>query len=87
MTRLKPGTLLPTPEEDTQINAAIAADPDDFELDEAWFANARPAAEVFDSETLQALKSLRHVSVVAIPEATPDNLPRPMASIRAHPRG
>lgn len=87
MTRHKPGTPLPTPEEDAQINAAIAADPDDFELDEAWFANARTAAEVFDSETLQALKSLRHVRVVATPEATPEGDPEPIASIRAHPRG
>jgi uncharacterized protein (DUF4415 family) len=38
--------LLPTDEEDAEINAQIAADPDDFELDDEWFKNARPASEV-----------------------------------------
>ena len=46
MPKLKPGTILPTPEEDAQIRAGIAADPDTFELDEEWFARARPAREV-----------------------------------------
>ena len=32
--------------EDAAINAGIAADPDTLELDDAWFAKARPAAEV-----------------------------------------
>ena len=32
MTRLKPGTIWPTPEEDAAINAAIAADPDTWEV-------------------------------------------------------
>ena len=39
--------ILPTPEEDAAINAQIAADPDDFELDEEWFKNARPTKELF----------------------------------------
>ena len=46
MPDLKPGTIWPTPEENAEINAGIAADPDTFELDEEWFANARPAVEV-----------------------------------------
>ena len=46
MPKLKPGTIWPTPEENAEINAGIAADPDTFELDEEWFANARPAVEV-----------------------------------------
>ena len=33
-----------TQEEDAEINRQIAADPDDFEADDDWFANARPAA-------------------------------------------
>ena len=37
---------MPTDEEESEINAGIAADPDTLELDDAFFANARPAAEV-----------------------------------------
>ena len=32
--------------EETAINVGIAKDPDQFELDDEWFANARPASEV-----------------------------------------
>ena len=32
MTRLKPGTIWPTPEEDAAIDAAIASDPDTREI-------------------------------------------------------
>ena len=39
--------ILPTPEEDAAINAQIAADPDDFELDEEWFKNAKSTKELF----------------------------------------
>ena len=35
-----------TDEEEAAIQAGIAADPDAFELDEEWFARARPAMEV-----------------------------------------
>ena len=34
--------LLPTPEEDAAINKAIAEDPDTHELDDEWFARAKP---------------------------------------------
>ena len=46
MPKLKPNHVSPTPEENARILAAIAADPETCELDEAWFARARPAAEV-----------------------------------------
>ena len=39
--------ILPTPEEDAAINAQIAADLDDFELDEEWFNNAKSTKELF----------------------------------------
>ena len=46
MPKLKPDTIVPTPEEDTAIDAGIAADPDTQELDDAWFDRARPASVV-----------------------------------------
>lgn len=46
MPKLKPGTIIPSAEEDAANRAAIQSDPDAFELDADWFAKARPAAEV-----------------------------------------
>ena len=46
MTEPKRDPIVPTPEEDAAINAGIAADPDAQELDDAWFARARPASMV-----------------------------------------
>ena len=46
MPQLKPGTIWPTDEEETEINRGIALDPDAPELDDEWFARARPAIEV-----------------------------------------
>ena len=53
MTKPKRKIILPTPEEDAQIRAGIAADPDTFEADAEWFARARPAIEV-DPELVKA---------------------------------
>ena len=53
MPKLKPGTIIPDPEEEAAINAGIAADPDAFEADAEWFAKARPAIEV-DPEFVKA---------------------------------
>ena len=36
---------IPGPEEDALINAGIAEDPDTFELDDQWFADASPSSE------------------------------------------
>ena len=46
MTKKKRKIIIPSPEEDAIINAGIADDPDTFELDAEWFANAKPTAEV-----------------------------------------
>ena len=46
MPKLKPTHISPTDEEEAAINAGIAEDPEDSELDEEWFARARPADEV-----------------------------------------
>ena len=44
MPKLKPGTLLPTPEEDAAITAAAQADPDAMPMTEAEWAEAKPKA-------------------------------------------
>ena len=47
MPRLKPDHISPTDDEDAAIMAAIAADPDTFELDAEWFATAKSFREVY----------------------------------------
>jgi uncharacterized protein (DUF4415 family) len=42
MPKLKPGTIIPTEEEDAIIDAGIAADPDTYELQDADVAKLRP---------------------------------------------
>jgi uncharacterized protein (DUF4415 family) len=42
MPKLKPGTILPTPEEDAAIARGIAADPDTYELSDEEFKQLRP---------------------------------------------
>ena len=44
MPRLKPGTILPTPEEDAAITAAAMADPDAVPLTDEEWKRAKPAA-------------------------------------------
>ena len=50
---------LPTDEEDARINAGIAADPDTTELDDEWFARARPAREVLPPNVYEGLAAKR----------------------------
>ena len=50
---------LPTDEEDARINAGIAADADSPELDDAWFARARPAHEALSADVYAGLVALR----------------------------
>ncbi|SDV49806.1 BrnA antitoxin family protein [Chitinasiproducens palmae] len=46
MPALKPGTIIPTDEENEAINKGIASDPDTVELTEAHFAQMKPTAQV-----------------------------------------
>jgi uncharacterized protein (DUF4415 family) len=41
MPKLKPGTIVPTREEDEAIDRGIAVDPDTYELDAAHFKHAK----------------------------------------------
>ena len=44
MPKLKPGTILPTPEEDAAITAGALNDPDNPPLTDEFFAHMRPLA-------------------------------------------
>ena len=48
--------IRPTPDEDAAINAQIAADPDDFELDYQWFQNAKSTKELFPETYQKAMQ-------------------------------
>jgi uncharacterized protein (DUF4415 family) len=50
---------LNTAEEEAAIQAGIAADPDTAELDDEWFAGARPAREVLPPEVYAGLVAMR----------------------------
>lgn len=50
---------VPTPEEEAAIQRGIAQDPDAAELDDNFFANARPAREVLSPELYAALTAPR----------------------------
>lgn len=63
MPKLKPGTWIPTPEEETRINEGIALDPDSPEVTEEEFARARPAIEVFGADFVRAMEKARMVEV------------------------
>ncbi len=51
MPKLKPGHISPTDEEEAAIQAGIAADPDNPELDEEFWATAKTAKEVHPNGT------------------------------------
>ena len=46
MPKLRSDTVVPSTEEDKAIRAGVAADPDAEELQDVWFASARPASVV-----------------------------------------
>ena len=66
---------LPTAEEDARIDAGIAADPDNPELDEAWFARARPASEVLPPQVYEGLTALRRGRGERGPQKAPTKVP------------
>ena len=46
----------PTAEESKAIDERIASDPDDFELDDAWFEGAKPTQELFPEAYARAVR-------------------------------
>lgn len=46
MPKLKPGTIIPTPEEDAQIQAGINADPDAYSLSDEEWKRVKPLARI-----------------------------------------
>ncbi|MBT3196099.1 MAG: BrnA antitoxin family protein [Gammaproteobacteria bacterium] len=59
MPKLKPGTIIPTDEEDTAINDGIVADPDTYELSSEEFKQLRPVGRP-KSENKKVLLSVRY---------------------------
>ena len=59
MPKLKPGTTLPTPQEDAAILAGMASDPDNPEWTAQDFAQAKPASEALPSALYDALVAKR----------------------------
>jgi uncharacterized protein (DUF4415 family) len=59
MPKLKPGTIIPNPDEAAAIDAGIAADPNARELDSEWHQGAKPASETFTPEVFAALVSIQ----------------------------
>jgi len=51
--------ILPNPEEEAQINAGIAADPDNPECTDEMFARALPAKKFFSPEAYAQLCAMR----------------------------
>ena len=77
---------LPTNEEDARINAGIAADHENPELDEAWFARARPASQVLPPQVYGELVALRRSRGERGPQKAPTTIrlsPEVSAAFRA----
>ena len=46
MPKLKPGTIIPTPQEDARIQAGIDADPDAYSLSDKEWEKVKPIARI-----------------------------------------
>ena len=71
MPKLKPGTIIPSVEDDALINAGITADPDSNEFGDDFLLNTKTASDFFDPETystLLAIKKTRGRPKVATPK-------------------
>ncbi|QHI97645.1 hypothetical protein GT347_06365 [Xylophilus rhododendri] len=75
--------VLPTDEEDRQINAGIAADPDTEELGEDFFKRARPAREVLPAAVFEQLVALKRPRGRPVGSVSPNT--KKLVSIRLDP--
>ena len=84
MPKLKPGDVGLTPEEDAEINRQIAEDPDDFELDDEWFARAKPMTDVMPvlAEYWRITQAMKHLPPVRDPQ-NPDAVYPPGVLLKA----
>jgi len=93
MPKLKPDHISPSPQEAARIQAGIDADPENPELDDAWFARARPAhemlPEIFGAEVAaRMLKPRGRPRLDAPKQATTIRLsPQVLAAFKATGRG
>jgi uncharacterized protein (DUF4415 family) len=59
MPKLKPGTIVPTPEEDAAIDMGISRDQDNPELSKEWLSRAKPANAALAPEIYAELLAIK----------------------------
>ena len=62
--------IVPTAEESQAIDEQIASDPDDFELDDAWFEGAKTTQELFSEAYERAVRQKKALKAGLIQRAT-----------------
>ena len=62
--------IMPTAEESKAIDEQIASDPNDFELDDAWFESAKPTQELFPEAYERAVRQKEALNAGLIQRVT-----------------
>ena len=58
--------IIPTAEQSRAIDEQIASDPDDFELDDAWFEGAKTTKQLFPEAYARAMRQKEALEAGAI---------------------